>query len=212
MKKEAESVSNLKEVSYQLENKVIQLSESLAGKIKENKELNIRISELQESLSSNVNLQEALKLENENSKKSIDELNSEHSEAVKSYEEKLQIAKANMEAVLVEVEEIKAAKEELKKEIKEKLEELNKTRDELSSTNTLNTDLQNEVTSLKSEIKDYNLHWLLEPLCQLLPTSQAVPLTLLQAVAEVSLLLRSSTNCNLHQSTRDTLKFLIKVY
>ncbi|CAI8493100.1 unnamed protein product [Hanseniaspora opuntiae] len=125
LKKEAESVSNLKEVSYQLENKVIQLSESLAGKIKENKELNIRISELQESLSSNVNLQEALKLENENSKKSIDELNSEHSEAVKSYEEKLQIAKANMEA----------------------------TRDELSSTNTLNTDLQNEVASLKSEIQ-----------------------------------------------------------
>ena len=153
LKTEAESVNNLKEVSYQLENKVIELSESLAVKIKENKELNVRISELQESLSSNVNLQEALKLENENSKKSIEELNAEHSDSVKSYEEKLQLAKANMESVLVEVEEIKQAKEELKKDIKEKLEELTKTREQLSNTDTLNTDLQNEVTSLKSEIQ-----------------------------------------------------------
>lgn len=152
LKVEAESVNNLKEVSYQLENKVIQLSESLAVKIKENKELNVRITELQENLASNSNLQEVLQMEKDNNKTSLLTLKEEHSSNVKTYEEKLAIAKTEMEAVLAEVGEIKAAKEELKKDIQQKLEELQQTRDQLSTSNTINTDLQNEVTSLKSEI------------------------------------------------------------
>lgn len=153
LKTEAESVNNLKEVSYQLENKVIQLSESLAEKIKENKELNVRITELQESLASNANLQEVLQMEKENNKKTLDSLKEEHSTNIKSYGEKLAQAKTEMEAVLTEVEEIKAAKEELKKEIQQKLDELQQTREQLSTSNTMNSDLQNEVASLKSEIQ-----------------------------------------------------------
>ncbi|XBW34974.1 hypothetical protein QEN19_000539 [Hanseniaspora menglaensis] len=153
LKTEAESVNNLKEVSYQLENKVIELSESLAEKIKENKELNVRITELQENLATNVNLQEVLKLEKDNNKKSLEGVHKQHSSDVKSYEDKLAQAKSEMEAVLVEVEQIKIAKEELKKEIQSKLNELQQTREQLSTSNTINSDLQNEVASLKSEIQ-----------------------------------------------------------
>lgn len=50
LKAEAKSASKLKEISYQLENKVIELTKALQKRTAENKHLNIRISDLEKEL------------------------------------------------------------------------------------------------------------------------------------------------------------------
>ncbi|KAH3902876.1 probable Myosin-2 [Saccharomycodes ludwigii] len=153
LRAEAESVNNLKEVSYQLENKVIQLSNSLALKIKENKELNLQITGLQESLQSNANLQEVLELERETHSKNINELNEKHTSRHSELQEKITAAKREMDDAKAEIDSLKSHKEELKKEVQDKLNELNGIKDQLTSSRTQNSDLQNEVNSLKDEIQ-----------------------------------------------------------
>lgn len=60
MKADAKSVNHLKEVSYKLENKVIELTQNLASKVKENKEMTERIKELQVQVEESAKLQETL--------------------------------------------------------------------------------------------------------------------------------------------------------
>ena len=60
LKADAKSVNHLKEVSYKLENKVIELTQNLASKVKENKEMTERIKELQVQVEESAKLQETL--------------------------------------------------------------------------------------------------------------------------------------------------------
>lgn len=60
LKADAKSVNHLKEVSYKLENKVIELTQNLASKVKENKEMTERIKELQVQVEESAKLQATL--------------------------------------------------------------------------------------------------------------------------------------------------------
>ena len=85
LKADAKSVNHLKEVSYKLENKVIELTQNLASKVKENKEMTERIKELQVQVEESAKLQETL----ENMKKEhlidIDNQKSKDMELQKNY-------------------------------------------------------------------------------------------------------------------------------
>ena len=90
LKSDAKSVHHLKEVSYKLENKVIELTQNLASKVKENKEMTERIKELQVQVEESAKLQETL----ENMKKehlvNIDNQKNKDMELQKTIEDNLQ--------------------------------------------------------------------------------------------------------------------------
>ncbi|AAS52274.1 ADR354Wp [Eremothecium gossypii ATCC 10895] len=152
LKQEAKSVSHLKEVSYKLENKVIELTESLAAKVKENKDLNSRIKELQLSLNESANIRELLKTKQEEYRKSIDQQKDTHAAAYEEVTGRLTLAMKEVDDARQEIDQLKSKQEDLKLEVKAKIEELSKVRQDLSDSRTQNSDLSNEVSSLKEEI------------------------------------------------------------
>ncbi|AET39857.1 myosin family protein Ecym_5067 [Eremothecium cymbalariae DBVPG len=152
LKQEAKSVNHLKEVSYKLENKVIELTESLAAKVKENKDLNARIKELQTSLNESAHFKELLKAQKEEHIRSLDEQNDTHTLAYDAISSRLAAAKKEIDDARLEIEQLKTRQEELKADVKAKIDELSKVRQDLADSTTQNSDLSNEVSSLKEEI------------------------------------------------------------
>ncbi|AMD21212.1 HEL068Wp [Eremothecium sinecaudum] len=152
LKQEAKSVSHLKAVSYKLENKVIELTESLAAKVKENKEFNARINELQTSLEESANMRALLKIQNQEYVNSMNEKRSVQEAAYEEVHSKLLAAKKECEDARLEIEELKSTQKQLRNEIKEKVDELSRVRQILADSKTQNSDLSNEVSSLKEEI------------------------------------------------------------
>ena len=152
LKADAKSVNHLKEVSYKLENKVIELTQNLASKVKENKEMTERIKELQVQVEESAKLQETL----ENMKKEhlidIDNQKSKDMELQKTIENNLQSTEQTLKDAQLELEDMVKQHDELKEESKKQLEELEQTKKTLVEYQTLNGDLQNEVKSLKEEI------------------------------------------------------------
>ncbi|CAI5013368.1 CGH_1_HP_G0002190.mRNA.1.CDS.1 [Saccharomyces cerevisiae] len=152
LKADAKSVNHLKEVSYKLENKVIELTQNLASKVKENKEMTERIKELQVQVEESAKLQETL----ENMKKEhlidIDNQKSKDMELQKTIESNLQSTEQTLKDAQLELEDMVKQHDELKEESKKQLEELEQTKKTLVEYQTLNGDLQNEVKSLKEEI------------------------------------------------------------
>ncbi|CAI2032040.1 hypothetical protein SEUBUCD646_0H03520 [Saccharomyces eubayanus] len=152
LKLDAKSVHHLKEVSYKLENKVIELTQNLASKIKENKEMTERIKGLQIQVEESVKLQETL----ENMKKehlvNIDNQKNKDMELQKTIEDNLQSTEQDLKNAQLELEEMVKQHNELKEESKKQLDELDETKKALVEHQTLNGDLQNEVKSLKEEI------------------------------------------------------------
>lgn len=152
LKSDAKSVHHLKEVSYKLENKVIELTQNLASKVKENKEMTERIKELQVQVEESAKLQETL----ENMKKehlvNIDNQKNKDMELQKTIEDNLQSTEQNLKNAQLELEEMVKQHNELKEESRKQLDELDETKKALVEHQTLNGDLQNEVKSLKEEI------------------------------------------------------------
>lgn len=152
LKDEAKSVNHLKEVSYQLENKVIELTQNLALKVKENKEMTARLEEIQEKLQSSGSLREELELQKEQHAKELKSQSIEHDTRYREIEEQLRVSQEEVEAAQEEIRVLAAKHEEIKEASRLQLEELNTTKDLLSETSTQNSDLHDEVNSLKEEI------------------------------------------------------------
>lgn len=152
LKTEAKSVNHLKEVSYKLENKVIQLTESLAEKVKENKGMTARIQELQQSLNESANIKELLNSQKDEHSKVLQQQKDAHDVQFNEVQERLVNAKKEVEEAKEEIEQLIAKQDELKAEVRTKIEELNKAKQNFTEFQTQNSDLKNEVKSLKDEI------------------------------------------------------------
>lgn len=152
LKADAKSVDHLKEVSYKLENKVIQLTESLASRVKENKELNLRIQELQQSLNESANIQALLDSQKEEHGRALEKQKTTHDANLNEIQTQLANAKKEITDAKAEIEQLIAKQEEIKADVRLKIEELNKVNQNLADSQTQNSDLKNEVKSLKDEI------------------------------------------------------------
>lgn len=152
LKTEAKSVNHLKEVSYQLENKVIELTQNLALKVRENKDMTARLVELQEKLQSTGSLREELELQKEEHAKALKGKSLEHDARYNEIEEQLKISQQEVQAAHEEIKTLAAKHEEIKEASRLQLEELNSTKDLLGESKTQNSDLRDEVKSLKEEI------------------------------------------------------------
>lgn len=152
LKADAKSVNHLKEVSYKLENKVVELTQNLAAKVKENKSLSARVVELQTSLEESALLQEELKQIKSKHDAELLEQKDVFAEKGKQIEEELNAANLQVEEYKSKLLDLTQEYEEHKATTKSYLEELEKTKAELIEVQTFNSDLQNEVNSLKEEL------------------------------------------------------------
>ncbi|SCU84667.1 LANO_0C02058g1_1 [Lachancea nothofagi CBS 11611] len=152
LKADAKSVDHLQEVSYKLENKVIQLTQNLADKVKENREMSSRITELQTSLNESANIKSILNSQKEEHSRDLKEQHDSHNADLANKSHQLQEAKAEIVAARQEIDVLLSKQEELKNEVRSKIEELHQAQQEYTDSQTHNSDLKNEVKSLKDEI------------------------------------------------------------
>lgn len=152
LKSEAKSVNHLKEVGYKLENKVIELTQNLALKIKENKTMGARIEELQTAIASTAELRKELEIQKNAHAKDLEGKDLEHDTRYKEVEDQLDLANSELEEAKAEITDLSAKHKLLKDEVAQKLEELKTTNVKLTEASMQNNDLQHEVSSLKEEI------------------------------------------------------------
>lgn len=152
LKADAKSVNHLQEVSYKLENKVIQLTQSLADKVKENREMTSRIEELQKSLSESANIKTLLESQKEEHSRDLQEQKNSHDAELANKRAELEQAKEEIAAAKQEIDSLMTKQEELRNDVRLKIENLNKAQQEYADAQTQNSDLKNEVKSLKDEI------------------------------------------------------------
>lgn len=152
LKAEARSVDKMREASYKLENKVIQLTENLSAKVKENKEMTIKLRQLETAVAESSTLRDTIALQKTQLNEMVDTNKLELVEQQKLFDDQLLQANKTIESCKMEIQELSTKHELLKEESLATLEELNVTRDALNECQTQNSDLQNEVKSLKEEI------------------------------------------------------------
>lgn len=152
LKAEAKSLNHLKEVSYKLENKVIELTESLAAKVKENREMNIRIQSLQKSLNESANIKQLLDTQKSEHSKILQDQKDTYDLELSEAQTRLSDAKKEVDDARSEIDALIVKQQKLKDDVRSKVEELTKLRQDLTDSQTQHSDLQNEVSSLKEEI------------------------------------------------------------
>lgn len=154
LKTEAKSVNHLQEVSYKLENKVIELTQSLTSKIQDNKKLMSEIASLKELLTQSGNAAETLKTREAEFNDRIDLTNSEHQKEVELLNKELEAMKNEYQSAEARVEQLTQEQADLRQEVQKNIEELNKAKDALVKRDTIEVDLKTHIEQLKSEIKN----------------------------------------------------------
>ena len=152
LKAEAKSVKNLQEVSYKLENKVIELTENLAAKVKENKSMRSEIEKLMADLEASVILKDTIEEERKQHQEALGQKDVEFNAKHKELDEQLAAANAQIEEHKEQMKQLTLQHTELKDSSAKNLADLEAAQKELDDLHVQNTDLQNEVKSLKEEI------------------------------------------------------------
>lgn len=152
LKVEAKSVSHFKEVSYKLENKVIELTQSLTSRIQENKGLMAEITELKGLLSHTSSLQDNLKTKEVEFQKNFDKQDERHQGEIENLNKELAQIKQDYSLAETRIEELIKEQASLKSEVEKNLEDLKKARDELVLRDTIESDLKSNIEQLKNEL------------------------------------------------------------
>lgn len=152
LKLEARSVNRLKEASYKLENKVIELSSSLTAKMKENKSLIEQLEELKLKLEDSSKTHEELKSKEAKFQESFDNQTESHSKELEQLNLELASSREEFAKASKTIEELTLLQTQLKTEVKDTMEELNKAKEELTKHETIESDLKSQISSLKNEL------------------------------------------------------------
>lgn len=152
LKVEAKSVNKLKEVSYQLENKVIDLTQSLASKIQDNKKLVSEITNLKKLLEQQGSAHEALKTRELEYNERFDATNVEHQQEIENLNRELESIKGEYLNAEKRIETLTKEQADLRQEVQRNIEELNQAKDALVKRDTIEVDLKSHIEQLKSEL------------------------------------------------------------
>lgn len=152
LKVEAKSVNHFKEVSYKLENKVIELTQSLTSKIQDNKNLMAEITNLKSLLDQSSKSQELLKSKEIEFNSKFDKQNESHQGEIVKLNEELGQIKKEYSMAEGKIEELTKEQAQLKLEVAKNLEELQKAKDDLLKRDTIETDLKSHIDQLKNEL------------------------------------------------------------
>jgi len=152
LKVEAKSVNRLKEASYKLENKVIELTTSLTTKVKENKALTAEIQALKKSLEESHGTHEELKARDLSHQQKFTDQADSHSKEIDSLNGELNKSKTELEQATEKIKELTSLQTQLKNEVKDTVEQLKQAREELSKHETNEDDLKKQISTLKNEL------------------------------------------------------------
>lgn len=152
LKQDAKSVNHLQEVSYKLENKVIELTQSLTSKIQDNKHLLSEIANLKELLSQSSNAAETLKTREAEFNTKFDLNNADHQKEVEALNKDLDTIKKEYQAAESKIEHLTKEQADLRQEVQRNIEELNKAKEALVKRDTIEVDLKSHIEQLKSEL------------------------------------------------------------
>ncbi|RLV94737.1 Myosin-2 [Spathaspora sp. JA1] len=152
LKVEAKSVHKLQEVSYQLENKVIDLTQSLTSKIQENKKLLGEIEQLKLLMIQHDEAQESLKIRELEYHQQVDSLNEEHLQEVANLKQELANINSEYTSAETKIKQLSQEQADLRQEVHRTIEELNQAKDDLIKRDTIEVDLKTHIEQLKSEL------------------------------------------------------------
>lgn len=154
LKEDAKSVNHLKEVSYKLENKVIELTQSLTSKIQDNKKLMTEISSLKSLLEKSSDAHDTLKSREIEFNKKFDSQDQGHQLEIATLNKELESIKSDYSAAEKRVEALIKEQNLLKAEVQKNLEELNDCKDQLVKRDTIEVDLKTHIEQLKNELSN----------------------------------------------------------
>lgn len=152
LKLEAKSVNKLKEVSFKLENKVIDLTQSLTGKIQENKNLLVEISNLRALLEQQKSAQDILKSRELEFQSKYDERDAQHAQEINNLNKELEAIKSDYNAAELKIQELSKEHAELREEVQTTIDQLKEAKEALVTRDTIEVDLKAHVEKLKAEI------------------------------------------------------------
>lgn len=152
LKQDAKSVNHLKEVSYKLENKVIELTQSLTAKIRDNKTLMEEINGLKELLSQSTSATEALKSREIEFNERFDSQNDSNKKEVELLNAELESIRRDYQTAESRIEELTKEQSELRQEVKRNIEELNEARSALVKRDTIEVDLKSHIEQLQAQL------------------------------------------------------------
>lgn len=152
LKVDAKSVNHLKEVSYKLENKVIELTQSLTGKIQDNKKLVEEILSLKELLLQSNNATEALKLREADFNSKLDANSEEHQKEIETLNKELTVIQHEYQSAEAKIEQLTKEQVELRQEVQKNIEALTEAKEALVKRDTIEVDLKAHIEQLKNEI------------------------------------------------------------
>lgn len=149
---DAKSVNHLKEVSYKLENKVIELTQSLTSKIQENKKLIAEITNLKDLLTQSSTATETLKSREAEFHQKMDLTNSEYQKEIENLNKELETIKSEYLSAESKIEQLTKEQAELRQQVQRNIEELNQAKDALVKRDTIEVDLKSHIEQLKTEL------------------------------------------------------------
>lgn len=152
LKVNAKSVNHLKEVSYKLENKVIELTQSLTSKIQDNKKLVSEIAGLKVLLDQSSDVHETLKSRELEFNEKYDSQNVGHQQEIENLNKELESIKSEYSSAEQKIEQLTKEQADLRQEVHRNIEELNQAKDALVKRDTIEVDLKSHIEQLKSEI------------------------------------------------------------
>lgn len=152
LREDAKSVNHLQEVSYKLENKVIELTQSLTSKIQDNKSLMSEITSLKDLLSQSSNATEALKTREAEFNSTLDSTSAEHKKEIETLNKELEAIKQEYNSAEAKIEELTKEHAELRQSVQRNIEELNQAKEALVKRDTIEVDLKSHIEQLKSEL------------------------------------------------------------
>lgn len=152
LREDAKSVSHLKEVSYKLENKVIELTQSLTGKIQDNKALVREINGLKELLGQSNSATETLKSRELEFSKKFNSQNESYQRDIDSLNAELATIKKDYHEAEIRIEELIKEQADLRHQVKQNIEELNQARDALVKRDTIEVDLKSHIELLQTQL------------------------------------------------------------
>lgn len=145
LRMDAKSVNHLTEVSYRLENKVIELTQSLTSKIQENKKLTLEIASLNELLAQSTAATKALEARDVAQ-------DAEHQSQVAQLDQELGAIKAEYQAARSKIEALTKEQADLRIEVQRNIDELTSAKELLVKRDTIEVDLKLHIELLKQEI------------------------------------------------------------
>ncbi|EAZ63170.2 Myosin-2 (Class V unconventional myosin MYO2) (Type V myosin heavy chain MYO2) (Myosin V MYO2) [Scheffersomyces stipitis CBS 6054] len=152
LKVEAASVNNLKEVSYKLENKVIELTQSLTSKIQDNKKLVEEIASMKSLLEQQGAAHETLKTRELEFNEKFSSQSAEHQEELQNLNKELESIKNEYTSAEQKIEQLSKEQADLRQEVQRNIEELNQAKADLVRRDTIEVDLKSHIEQLKSEL------------------------------------------------------------